>query len=515
MQSRNAATRMDTGATRCRHQEGILAIQPVIRGVGNQIARVLSVVVRLALLPAVIGCASKPPLVEQHPLDNPHGPQAVAIIASREAPKTNLLAFARGYAEGTAKAGAVGAGGAAVGALTALQLAPLALLAGPAAIVAFPLAGIIAGGAAIGFVAGAAAAAQAVVPEEQALAIEQMANSAVAQLQIPDLTAAAIATGVKNLAGRDASVIHDESAPGLEGYRSLRERGFGTAIEIRTTEIGFAGSGADTIMALFLTAEARLVDTASGRPMAARGLVYLSPQHRIGVWAQDGAALTAAEIERAYRTVAERIVDNLVLRPGSGAAPSNSVAESWVAGELPGAVCGIRPRSPKVEWAGGFMTNKHVASSAVDSVAPMLAWEDRPAADEDSATALWSRARVENVVYDLRIWKAVDEAPGALVYERYGLLRPQHHVEAALDSGSTYFWSVRMRYRVDGRPRATLWGAANRPRSYLGKPLQDALFYSRVEGGTLQRVACAESQLTPCGCLDFIPAPNLFRFRTP
>jgi hypothetical protein len=122
---------------------------------------------------------------------------------------------------------------------------------------------------------------------------------------------------------------------------------------------------------------------------------------------------------------------------------------------------------------------------------------------------------VENVVYDLRIWKAVDEAPGPLVYERKDLPRPQHQVEAALDSGSTYFWSVRMRDRVDGRPRATLWGAANTPRFYLGKPLRDALFYSRVEDGTLKRIACAADDLTPCECLDFIPAQNLFRFRTP
>jgi hypothetical protein len=156
-----------------------------------------------------------------------------------------------------------------------------------------------------------------------------------------------------------------------------------------------------------------------------------------------------------------------------------------------------------------------LAESPVESVLPMLVWKARPAADEDSAVALRSNEKVENAVYDLRIWKAMDEAPGTLVYERKDLPRPQHQVDAALDPGSTYFWSVRMRYRVDGRPRATLWGAANVPRFYLGKPLQDALFYSRAEGGALKRVPCTAADLTPCGCLDFIPAANLFRFRTP
>jgi hypothetical protein len=490
-----------------------MAIQPVPRGTGERSGRALSLIVRLALLPAWVGCASVPTSVELHPLDDPHGAQAVAVIATRDAPKTNLLAFARGNSEGAAKVVGAGAGGAAAGALTGLGVL---LAAGPAAILALPfIGGIIAGGAAAGLVVGATAAAQAIVPEEQALAIEQIAASAAVQFQLPDLTATAVAKGVKDLGARDATLVDDGGASGLDGYRSLRERGFGTAIEIRTTEIGFAGAGADTIMALFMTAEARLVDTGNGKPVAMRGLVYVSPHHRLGLWAKDGAALAKTEIERAYRTVAERIVDNFVLRPGSGKAPSNAGNQYWLGSEPPGATCGIAPRRPEVEWAGGFVTPNHLAESPVESVLPMLVWKARPAADEDSAVALRSNAKVENAVYDLRIWKAMDEAPGTLVYERKDLPQPQHQVDAALDPGSTYFWSVRMRYRVDGRPRATLWGAANVPRFYLGKPLQDALFYSRAEGGTLKRVPCTAGDLTPCGCLDFVPAANLFRFRTP
>jgi hypothetical protein len=434
-----------------------MAIHSVPPGVGDRSARVWSLVARLALLPAFVGCASTPTSVELHPLDDAHGPRAVAVIAAREALKTHLLTFARGNVEGVTKVVKTGAGGAALG---------------------------------------ATAAAQAIVPEEQALAIEQIAASALVQLRLPELTATAVATGVKGLAARDASVIDDGGGSRLGSYRSLRERGFGTAIEIRTTEIGFAGAGADTIMALFMTAEARLVDTANAKPIAMRGLVYISPHHRLGLWAQDGAALAKTEIERAYRTVAERIVDTLVLRPGSGKAPSNAGNPYWLGSEPPGATCGIVPRSPKVEWAGGFVTPNRPTASTVESVLPMLAWEARPAAGEDSAAALRSGAKAENAVYDPRIWKEVDEAPGPLVYERKDLPRPQNQVEAALDPGSTYFWSVRLRYRVDGRPRATLWGAANVPRFHMGKPLQDALFYSRAEGGTLKCVACAADQTT-------------------
>ena len=176
-----------------------MAIQPVPHGTGERSGRALSLVVRLALLPAWVGCASVPTSVELHPLDDPHGPQAVAVIATRDAPRSSLLAFARGNAEGAAKVVEAGAGGAAAGALTGLGVL---LAAGPAAILALPLiGGIIAGGAAAGLVVGATAAAQAIVPEEQALAIEQIAASAVVQFQLPDLTATAVANGVKRSRG--------------------------------------------------------------------------------------------------------------------------------------------------------------------------------------------------------------------------------------------------------------------------------------------------------------------------
>ena len=485
----------------------------VTRGVGCPVVRLLSLTVRVAVLPAVFGCASSPPGLERHPLDDPSGPQAVAIIASSEAPKINLVAFARGYSEGAAKAGAVGVGAGALGALTAFQLAPLALLAGPVGIVAIPA--IIVGGAAIGFVAGAAAGAAATVPEEQALAIERMATSAVSELELPNLAAAAVATGVTRLAARDASVMDRGSVSGPDGYRALRDRGFAAVIELRITEIGYSGSGADTIMALFMTAEARLVDTASGQPSAMRGLVYVSPQHKLGMWAQDGASLTMMEIERAYRTLGERIVEDFLLRATEGAQRSDAAANFFSYPNVPAEACGLVPRSPKLEWAGAFVGPSHLAESRVESVTPMLSWQGTPAVNFGSAKAPWIGAKGEDITYDLRIWSVVDDAPGTLVYERERLSRPQHQVEAALEPGSPYFWSVRMRYHANGHAGVTRWSAANSPVYFLRAPLKDALFYSRADDNTLKPIACLLSDLTPCRCLDFIPAANYYRFRTP
>jgi hypothetical protein len=462
---------------------------------GRQARRALSTLAQLAVLPAVIGCASSSQLVEHHPLDKPGAAQAVAVIASPEAPTTRLQAFARGEAEG-ASTGAVE--GAAAGAYVAF------LLAGPA-IVFFPA--ILGAGAAVGLAAGTAAGSAAAVPEERAAAIERLAADAVDQLRLPELTAAAVASSAEKFAGLHSAVVGAVEPADAGVRRGLHERGFGVAIEIKMKEIGFEAVGADTFMSLFLTAEASLVDAITGKPVARRGLLYVSPRHAHQLWTRDDAALTKAETQRAYETLAERIVEDFLLGAGAGPARPGTYLD----------ICGLAPRSPALEWKGGLLRE-----STVESVTPLLTWEKAPAEawsseyhawnpnERPTAETPWGRAKESDIAYDLRIWSVADGAPDALVYERLKLPQPQHRVEVALEPGSTYFWSVRMRYVVDGRMKATRWSAAASPQFMLSRQLSNALFYAVADNGTLKRAAC-----TACQCLDFTPAPNYFRFRTP
>jgi hypothetical protein len=268
--------------------------------------------------------------------------------------------------------------------------------------------------------------------------------------------------------------------------------------------VGFVGSGSDPILALYMTAEARLIDTASGQPAGLRGLVYVSPERRVRQWAGDGAALTKAEMERGYRTLAERIVEDLVLRATGDREPDNVYAVT----------CGLVPRRPRTQWEGVPAVGGRLAESPVESVTPVLEWE--PEGELGSvAEAVSASTRTGKITYDLRIWSSVDGVPVDIVYERLGLPEPQHRVETALEPGSTYLWSVRTRYVVDGRTLVTRWSAANTPMFRLGAKLRDAIVYSYVADGTVHPVRCPEGNLYPCRWLDFIPAPNYYRFRTP
>jgi hypothetical protein len=42
-----------------------------------------------------------------------------------------------------------------------------------------------------------------------------------------------------------------------------------------------------------------------------------------------------------------------------------------------------------------------------------------------------------------------------------------------------------------------------------------ALFHAPVSGGASPAPTCAAASLSPCACLDFIPAANYLWFRTP
>ena len=448
---------------------------------------------QLTTLPAVIGRSSSSQLAERHPLDRHGAPKAVAVLASPEAPKTRVQPFARGLVESVA----TGAG--------AAEIFGLVALSGPATILYLPV--FAAAGAAVGLAAGAAARAEDVVPEERAAAIQRLAADALDKLQLLERTAAAVAGITKKFAELDAAVVENAMQGDSSAHAALRERGFGVAIEVKVKDVGFEAVGADTIMSLFLTAEATLVDTKTGRPVAQRGLVYVSPQHAHQLWTRDSGALTHAEIERAYNTLAERMVEDLLLGAAAGSARPGTALD----------ICGLAPRSPAHQWTGPGL-----AAPTVESVTPMLAWETAPSGPWSSSyhawnpnerpidATPWGRGKQSDITYDLRIWSVADGAPDALIYERLKLPHPRHRVETALEPGSTYLWSVRMRYVVDGRVRATRWSAAAEPEFRLGTHLGDALFYAVADNGSLKRAVC-----TACQCLDFTPAPNRFRFTTP
>ncbi len=116
-------------------------------------------------------------------------------------------------------------------------------------------------------------------------------------------------------------------------------------------------------------------------------------------------------------------------------------------------VAGLRPLYPEV--------GRNLPQ--VDFLQPMLRWEAFPRpADLEGDRDGWL-SRIRDVTYDLRIWKVGRVSflwyyPGELIYSRNALPVPTHRIETRLEPTTSYLWSVRARFDLDGQQRVTEWG---------------------------------------------------------
>lgn len=439
------------------------------------------------LVGMLAGCATAPQQGAQGPLEVPGAPQAVVVIPVQTAIEVQL-----GNARLDPATGAV------LGALDGLRLLQLWPLL-PFAAAAFV--GLAVSGVTIG---GAAGYAASIPPERQAEFVERASRLAVAELRLPDETAQALARSVATFTPYRAEVRGEAESKSQSGA-ALRAQGFGAAIEVKVAKVGFTEPlGDDHAIALYLAAEARLSDTATGKSVATRGLFYESPRHAMAAWEKDGAALVLLERARAQQTIAERIAEIFLL---------NAEAATGAGRARTPAACGVVPVRPLADSAADPLAVPRQRPAPVDSLNPSLAWQLGAAHEFLKPPLQWTHARDRR--YDLRIWNEIDGAPGALVYERLGLDATEHRVESELAPRTTHYWSVRARYTIDGHPRATRWSAASTPRFGLAPQFRSSLFDTHVERDVAKTTRCGDADLNPCGCLDFVPVANYATFRTP
>jgi len=113
----------------------------------------------------------------------------------------------------------------------------------------------------------------------------------------------------------------------------------------------------------------------------------------------------------------------------------------------------------------------------VDSLQPTLRWQPFPGTDQlgwgvpAKPFVSVDPKSVSEVRYDLKIWIVENHAPGEVAYVRERLPEPSHRLESPLQPGTEYYWSVRARFSVDGKPRVTEWSLT----TVHGRERQEAL----------------------------------------
>lgn len=133
-------------------------------------------------------------------------------------------------------------------------------------------------------------------------------------------------------------------------------------------------------------------------------------------------------------------------------------------------VSGFRPTYPEVTWSAYPNRAPDLLNwPIVDSLQPTLRWEPFPG---EHQTYEGSRptpfvtvdpGSVRDVKYDLRIWTIRGRIPVEIAYESDGLTEPFHKLERALKPDTEYYWSVRARFSLDGKPRVSEWSLSQIP----------------------------------------------------
>jgi hypothetical protein len=448
-------------------------------------------------------------------------PPLIAVVSVREATHpgaaTAATAFSTDPADGALRGGA---GGAAAGAATGLMLSGQAMASAFASSAANPaMLPVLGGVVLIGSIIGAISGASGAIPPERVAEIERVITSRLDELGVSESIARRGARAIMNTGTFRSEWLGDrvmDSAGPSPDYHSVFQRNVAAILEVRLRRVSFSTLfGSDPNVALVVIAEGRLVDTGTGAKATSRRVAYQSQRYPISEWEKEDGKLLRAAIARASEELGERLVDTLLL-----GAETSPIAFFRMAGGIVGTTnvsCSLRPIAPAP--FGYALVGHNILEETTDTRLPELSWHAFPPPDWIGADA--RLAHIAKTVYDLRIWDGTSGEFGALVYERLGLPSPRHKVEQELRAGALYLWSVRARYQEGDRPLATRWSASQRPPFFPDGQLMSALSEPIKTGNDEQASPCTgrsikyDSPWTPCYCLDFVPYPNHYRFRTP
>jgi len=433
---------------------------------------------------------------------------SVVIAPARFTPATNFEAFAVGKTKGVAKGATVGAVlGVAGAAAFAVAGGPLAVFIAPYLAVAMVPA-FATGGGVLG--------SDASVTTEDAKAADALIQENIKALNIQTTLAELVAETVRNDTGQVLTINQNVGLTGPDAkgdYSELARAGSGPVLEIAATEIGFEGSGKQ--LQFFLIVRARMVRAYDGKQLYNGEFIYEGDSYDGKRLMADNAALLEAELQRAYASVAESIVEQVFLSTALPLETSYQDPAHPILSTLGGdQACGLAWRQPAREFSPTVFSDTDRANwnrfPVIAKPTPTLEWEPFPRAIDQRIRYAPLLNTVSNIRYDLRIWKVVSGAPPQQVYERRGLAAPIHTLDQPLEAGTRYFWSVRARFDVNGKVRATHWGCYRTPAYSVD------LKHFKMEAQHAFLIFFPGSQpfRDPC-TMDFIPTTHYYRFETP
>jgi hypothetical protein len=463
-----------------------------------QMCSSIHILISIGIFLAHFDCAM-PPKAYSRPYDLPPPPSeeamkqlgTVAIVPARFLPEYTFDTFGKGRFSGVGKGAAAGT---AIGALdglimtgaTAIAIPPLAVLVLPFFIV---------GGAAIGAVTGGVVGAVNALPGAKAEEIDMLIKNAMAELNIQETMGVHIIQAGQNIPENHFEFVsgygpvNDNERP---DYHFLKERDIRAVLEVKVKKLGFeGGKGSDPEITFFMNVQARLIQVPDGIEIYSGIFEHKSKNLKASTWANNDAQLLREEIERSYKNLAERIMEELFLI-------IDFPLSYWSQHQI----CMLNPIYPENSY-DFFKTS--IVFEKVHTLQPTFQWESYPRERDKEADKAGLLKRINGVTYDFKVLKATGDYPLQLAYERRELTDSHHKIEQPLEPSTKYFWSIRARFKLDGKARTTKWSYSRRP------------WVSRLNMGwemAIPALPIFQPPIDPCK-INYIPEHNYFRFITP
>lgn len=422
-----------------------------------------------AILILLSGCATTHPYSFSSPVPEEVKKQIrhVLIVPAKFEPQIHYHTFAKGRDVGVVQ-------GITVGGLAGAGAGVLA--AGYSVIGVFFLPYFVAGGAVIGVTAGGIAGALGSVPREKAKAIEDAADNALVKLDCQGTMAEFVYMAGNDLTDYKYTIdkeIGPDSQEEIPDYCNLNLEGIHIILEVRVISLGFkGGKGSNPFISIDMNVNARAINVTSGEEICSEIWHYISRERPLREWVENNAQLLHDELEHCYHSLAENIIEGTFLLY------QFHVASMWEKSKT----CVLQPIYPEYKGIGFFGSGLRYPE--IDSLRPTLEWEPFPREKDINGDENGMLNRIDEITYDLKIWKEQDFVQNEPLYTRQGIGSPKHKIEIILEQSKKYYWTFRARLRLDDQYRVTKWA------------------HSRIPGGDT------------CN-LNYIPTTNYYRFKTP
>jgi hypothetical protein len=293
-----------------------------------------------------------------------------------------------------------------------------------------------------------------------------------------------------SLAASDMAIVVRVNEIGFIGITQGVEQKEGEkAQEERTSDgVVFVRVESDPPITIGLRGEITVVRIRDGKELLKEPLLHFSPPRRISEWAGDPMAVKR-QIDKVFQRYSRNTAEYIYL--AHDLKPISS-GESMV-------YCVMGLREPSMAPpSSDRKTYTRSEFGAAGSLQPVLKWEAFPRYKDREEGPKDFVNRISGVTYDLRVWKGREGSPTDLVYERTALkavetwtersVKPvrftesgpeelqeilrregtaEHTIDLPLEPSSEYFWTVRARFKFDGKTRTTPWSHFTWPQALV------------------------------------------------